>query len=110
MALLGHPMPLGFGTARSSAFPVRSCDFAMTCGASLGDCRPRRTAPKVAQSGSIRGVFRASVHQCTRAALGSDDLRDSVVGLRPHGSRRTSALGDDIAFFSTIAVCKSRNL
>src|SRR5262249_30602440 len=74
-------MPHGFGRARWSARPVRSGDTVTTCGAGLAACKPRRAARKVAQNGSIWGVFRASVHQCTGAAFGNCGHRGSIVEL-----------------------------
>jgi hypothetical protein len=69
VALFGAPMPLGLGNARPPTLPVRSHDAAMTCRASRAALGAAPGGRKVAQSGSISGVFRAPVHHRIRGGV-----------------------------------------
>jgi hypothetical protein len=69
VALPAAPMPRGSGMSQPPTPRARSRDAATACRASRGDCGPRNGRKKVAQSGRIRGVFRASVHRWARSPL-----------------------------------------
>jgi hypothetical protein len=75
VALLGAPMPLGFSTARTGTHQVRSADAETTYRSSIPTRKAHRECRKVAQSGSVSGVFRASVHRWKLTVSGSRDLR-----------------------------------
>jgi hypothetical protein len=62
-------MPLDPGMSRPPTLQARSHDAARACRACRGARRPRRVARKVAQSGRIRGIFRASVHRWNRGGV-----------------------------------------
>jgi hypothetical protein len=69
VALPDAPMPLGLGVAQLPTHKARSHDAATAYGISRGVRGPRRGGQKVAQSGTVSGVFRASVHHLSRGPV-----------------------------------------
>jgi hypothetical protein len=84
VAAFGAPMPLGPGIARPPPSHVRSHDAATACGANRIARKSPRGRKKVAQSGRIRGVFRASVHHRDQGSERGSHIRrgSSVFGHR----------------------------
>jgi hypothetical protein len=68
-------MPLDLGVARPSTPQARSHGAATVCRASRAAPGPCRRGRKVAQSGSVWGVFRAPVHHVNRGGVRGSEIR-----------------------------------
>jgi hypothetical protein len=96
VAVPAAPMPLGPGMPRPPTPRARSHDAATTCGANRLARKSPRGRKKVAGSGRIRGVFRASVHGAHERS-GEQRRLSCAAGMHPGSSPSPTAgtLGAD---------------